>query len=104
MKNANRATEITMVDDVPMNKTFENIVSKKYRLQIEDMGGLLFSSHWVDELSYPINMSQFQISQDMGRLASTFPIDLIPFKTETEMKIDKLDRKIKKLNIRKGNL
>ena len=33
------------------------MVAKKYRLTIEDLGGLIKCEHWLEELKKPLNVS-----------------------------------------------
>ena len=84
-----------------MNKTFENLVHNKYRMNLEDLGGEVLGTHWAEELSRPINVTQFEINQDLQRLASTFPIEVIPYKSQTDAVIEKLEAKCKKITIKK---
>ena len=68
-------------DETTINKTFDNLVHNKYRMTVDDIGGEVMARHWIEEISKPISITQFEINQDLQRLGSTFPIDVIPYKS-----------------------
>jgi hypothetical protein len=82
-------------------KTFETLINNKYRLCIEDLGGEVLGAHLLDELSRPINITQDQISKDLHRISNAFPTEFIPCMTDAEILIESLQKKIKKLDLKK---
>jgi len=89
--------------DSQPHRTFEKLINEKYRLSVEDMGGLQYCAHWVEELKQPILISQDQVSKDLHRFSNAFPIEFIPFKTDAEITIENLQKRIKRIQIKKMN-
>ena len=82
---------------------FEELMSNKYRITIEDLGGskrkYLFQ-HWIDELSKPLQVTQQEIREHLNRFVKSFPVNSIPHQTEDEKNIDEFKRKITKTKVK----
>ena len=60
-------SESKMTDRIvdKINKTFDNLVHNKYRMTVDDIGGEVMARHWIEEISKPISITQFEINQDL---------------------------------------
>ena len=61
------------------------------------------AEHFIKELGQPITIKQDEISRDLYRFVEQFPVDLIPFKSENEVQIENIVKRIKKLQSKKIN-
>jgi hypothetical protein len=68
------------------------------------MGGLIKCRHWIDELRAPLTITQPDISKDLNRFSHMFPVNLIPFMTNSEKKVDYFRKKIIKLQVEQLNM
>lgn len=82
-------------------KVFERLINEKYRLKREELGASHMAEHFIKELQQPITIKQEEISRDLYRFVEQFPVDLIPFKSENEVQIENIVKRIKKLQAKK---
>ena len=69
-------------------------------MTVDDLGGLTVSAHWIEELSTPLKISSDQIHRDLIIFMMRFPINSIPYSTDTEKKIKMLKKEIIKIKIK----
>ena len=94
--------------DLKDNSHFELLVSGKYRLTINDLGGEKYSwlyNYWIDqELKKPLQITHEQISNYLNDFINKFPLEAIPHKTEDERNMKIYRKLITNMRIKIGYL